>query len=99
MIVRWSEEALSELESILEIAADNDRLLASNIARRVENTLRNIELFPKAAFYDAENDFYERLVPKTRMLLIYRLRQNEAVIVATFHTSRSPADKPSEHGG
>lgn len=94
MIVRWLVEAVADLEDILDYAARQNRQLAQNIATRVEHAETTIRTFPKGARYDPELDVFERYVPRTRVILVYRVLPTEVVIVGVFHTSRNPDDKP-----
>ncbi len=98
MSINWSEEALADLTNILEHAADRDRLEADNIVRRILAVEENLVLFPHAAHYDEEYDFFERFVPGTRLILIYREVGDDLNIIAVFHTSRDPSDKPKLGG-
>ena len=95
MHLRWLTEALEELENILDQAGSRNPLEASNIAHRVERTTQNILTFPKAALYNAAGDYFERYVPKTRIILVYRIKDQEVIVIAAFHTSRDPMTKPT----
>ncbi len=93
MIIRWTEEAHADLENIINQAFERDPLEASNISKRIEAAEKNILAFPKAAHYDAEHDFYDRYVPRTRVIMVYRVTADAITIYKAFHTSRDPKDK------
>ena len=94
MKLRWLTAALADLENILDHAAKVNVTMARNIAARVERTERAIETFPEGAHCNAELDVFERYVPRTRVILIYRLTEDEIVMIGAFHTSREPGTKP-----
>lgn len=94
MRVLWTRDARGDLVNILAHARSRNELEAHNIAMRVQRTEQAIETFPESAPYNQAEDYYERYVPRTRVILIYRLVGDEAIIVAAFHTSRSPDRKP-----
>ena len=93
MIIRWTEEAHVNLEDIVDQAFHRDPLEASNISKRIEIAEKNILLFPKAALYNSEHDYYERYVPRTRVILVYRVTGETITVYRAFHTSRDPKDK------
>ncbi len=95
MIVRWSSDAMEDLVGMLEYLQKVDPAMADNLAHRIEQADKYIELFPRAAYHDKDTDTYERYVPKTRVILVYRIDEEagDIVIIAAFHTSRHPAEK------
>ena len=90
MKLEWSEAALADFADILRHLPPE---IAANTAARVNETEHHILLFPKAAYYDATNDTFERYVPKTRVILIYHIAGDVIEIISTFHTSREPQTK------
>jgi plasmid stabilization system protein ParE len=94
MNIRWHTEALSEYEEILNQAANRDPLEETNIKKRVIETLRNIRAFPGIGFFNQDVACFEKYVPRTRILLIYQVAQDNIQIIAVFHTSRDPETKP-----
>lgn len=97
MIV-WTEEAATELSSMLDFLAERNPALAKTAVARVVQTVRTIDMFPEAAAYDAETRTYDRYVPKTRIVLTYAIRDADIVIVTAWHTSRDPDAKPKRKG-
>lgn len=94
MKIAWTVEAHEELLEILASAEERNMLEASNILDRIARSEQVIVSFPKAALYNAEHDFYEKYVPRTRVILIYRLTGDEIVMISAFHTSRDTGSKP-----
>ena len=94
MRLRWTTPALNELDELIEIIQADNELAAIRALQQVRIVEANMLMFPKAARYNRSDNFFERPVPRTRILLIYQIRETEIVIVATFHTSRNPKTKP-----
>lgn len=94
MKIRWLKAALADLDHYLEKAAARDRQEAHNISARINRTIAALQVFPKSARYNPDKDYYERYVPHTRAVIVYRLTDSEIIVVAVFHTSRSPDRKP-----
>lgn len=93
MNIRWTRAALADLENILTHAAARNTLEADNISRRVMRTEQAIAMFPEATFHNADKNYYERVVPRTRVILIYRIEGEDVIMHAAFHTSQNPTTK------
>ena len=94
MHIRWTTAALADIANILEHAHCRNPQEARNLRRRIEQTERNILTFPRAAYFNKTGDYYERYIPRTRVILVYRIISLEVMVIAAFHTSRNPKDKP-----
>ena len=93
MFVRWHKRALAELGEILFQAHERNSGEATNIESAVERTLNTLQMFPKTGRFVRAKGWYEKYVPRTRVILIYRFTHDEFAITATFHTSRNPKTK------
>lgn len=93
MIVQWTDDALADLENILNHAYERSPDEAANIATRIDAMQKRMTLFPRAAFYDEKLNTFERYVPKTRVILVYRLSADAITIIAAFHTRRNAEGK------
>ncbi len=94
MFVLWHKRALAELGEILFQAHERNSGEANNIESAVEHTLNTIQMFPKTGRFVQAKGWYEKYVPRTRVILIYKVKDKELVIIAVFHTSRNPKTKP-----
>ena len=90
MRIEWTPEALAELETILNHLPPE---IATNTAERIVQAEKNTVAFPKSALYHEDLDVYERYIPKTRVILIYHVKDQIIEIISAFHTSRDPAEK------
>lgn len=94
MKIHWTVAALADIDAILASAADRNQAEAHNIKLRVEKTVLNILTFPQAARYVKAKDYYERVIPRTRVILVYRILDAGVVVIAAFHSSRDVSSKP-----
>jgi plasmid stabilization system protein ParE len=97
-VIRWTSEAVEDLEHILAFVAKQNPQGAATIATRIEEALLAIKAWPRACRYDATSGTHEWVIRGLPLLLIYELialpdNSTQADIIAVFHTSRDPADK------
>ena len=101
--VRWTTAALDDLEQILSYMAERNPQGAATVAERVAKAVERISTFPRANRRDDETGTYECVVRGLPLLLINEIitAKDEAEcvdLVAVFHTSREPAEKPGRRG-
>ncbi len=94
MIIKWTEDAVADLDAMLAYIAMQDPHAAALIAERVLKAEEYIREFPRAASFDAETSTYDRYIPKTRIILTYELTEDTIWIIRAWHTSRNPETKP-----
>ena len=83
-------EALADLNDVLDHTKQDSPQPAVAIAARVETTVGYTVLFPFAARYQSDHDVYDRFVPKTRLVMIYRVSDDAITVIGVLHTSRCP---------
>jgi len=85
----WSSRAAQDLDSITEYIAADSPAYAGVVLKNIVNQTRILACFPQAGRkvpeFDDEN-IRELVVYSYR--IIYRLRQDEALIVAVIHGKR-----------
>jgi toxin ParE1/3/4 len=90
----YTKAAEADLETILSYIAERNPQAAADLAARIVRAEDQILAFPQAARYDRETETYELYIPQTRVILIYHFDSDLIEIIAVFHTSRDPSDKP-----
>jgi plasmid stabilization system protein ParE len=90
----WSKLAADELSAILDHMMQDHPDIAANIAASVLRHEQIMTTFPRAASYDAQTNTYDCYVPRTRLVLTYKIDDDLITIVSVWHTSRNPDDKP-----
>lgn len=84
MFVRWHKRALAELGEILFQAHERNREETTNIDSAVERTLNTLQMFPKTGLLVRTKGWYEKYMPRTRVILIYRFSHDELAILQLF---------------
>lgn len=87
--VRWSPEAVEDLESIAEYISRDSEFYARAVVNEVLKVARNIYEFPFAGRVVPEmgdESIRERLIYSYR--LVYRIEQKGIMIVAVIHGKR-----------
>ncbi len=93
MQIEWSEEAIADLTALLEYLDEQDPRISQTIIKRIRAAEKVITTLPKSSRHNEKSDTYDRPVPKTRLLLTYRIEEERIVIVQLWHTSRDPDDQ------
>jgi toxin ParE1/3/4 len=87
--IAWSRRAAQDLDSIIDYIAADSPAYARVVLKNIAHQTRILERFPQAGRkvpeFDDENT-RELLVYSYR--IIYRLQQDEALIVAVIHGKR-----------
>jgi plasmid stabilization system protein ParE len=87
--IRWSEEALRDVDDIAGYIARGSRQYASAFASRLFRAAEGVQLFPEAGAMVPEyerDDLREIFVGKYR--LIYRVTADEVTMLAVIHGAR-----------
>lgn len=94
--VRWSMDALHDLEEQLEHIHAHNPHASAHVAERIIRAEMLLQDFPLSGRYDAQLGVREFWAPGTRLKLVYVTDGDDLEIIAVFHTSRDPADKGSK---
>lgn len=93
MRIAWSVEARADLQALFDYLEKNAPETWPLIARRIRHSEQIILTLPKAARHDPETDTYDKFVPRTRLIMTYRIVGEGIQIIRLWHTSRDPATK------
>src|ERR1700739_2122217 len=98
--IKWSEDALADLDVIAEYVARDSAANASKVVKKVLSTVRSLDRFPHLGLVVPEaNDagIRQRLVFHYR--IIYRLKSDEIEILSIIHSRRRlrSRDIPDHH--
>ena len=96
-LVRWSNQALADLEAIGDFIARDAPSVAQVFVERVFAAVKRIETFPRSGRVVAEigqEDIREILFGSCR--IVYVVSADEVIILTVFHAARflRPADLP-----
>ena len=90
----YTAQATADIENILTYISERNPQAAADIAERIYHAEDQIVRFPRAARYDPDTDTFEFYIRRTRIILIYHFENELIEVIAAFHTSRDPAEKP-----
>jgi addiction module RelE/StbE family toxin len=88
MRIRWSFEALSDLESIRAYIAQERPAAARKIALRIREAAMRLERFPLSGRRGRVAGTRELIVPGTSYICAYTVQSDEVRIAAVLHGKR-----------
>ena len=93
-VVRWTETAASDLESIRDYIRRDSPIMAQLVATRLYETVSLLSDYPAAGRVVPErNDPLLRELVRPPYRIVYELRDNVVEILTVFHAARMfPAD-------
>lgn len=93
MQVRWLRTARRNLREEAEYIAAENPAAATLVMKRVRAAVALLAENPALGRPGRVTGTRELVVPKTRYLIPYRVRQERVEILRVFHTSRKPAQR------
>lgn len=88
MKIRWLRTALNNLNREAEYIAEESPRTAELILRRIEKAVSLLAKQPSLGRPGRVYGTRELVVPKTRYIIPYRVKNNYVEILRVFHTSR-----------
>ncbi|OAG26709.1 type II toxin-antitoxin system RelE/ParE family toxin [Thermodesulfatator autotrophicus] len=88
-IIKWSPEAVEDLEAIYNFIARDSVYYAKSVIRKILDSVQNLQFFPKIGRIVPEVNKYEireRLVYNYRV--IYQIKEQTIIVLAIVHSSR-----------
>lgn len=92
MQVLWLKTALKNLEAELDYIAQENPQAAMLVSNRILESVDLLSHQPQLGKPGRVAGTRELLVPNTRYVIPYRLKQNRIEILRVFHTSRKPVN-------
>jgi plasmid stabilization system protein ParE len=85
----WSRRAAQDLDSIVEYIASDSPTYAGTVLKKIVNQTKTLARFPQAgrAIPEFDDENLRELIAYSYRI-IYRLRDDEALIVAVIHGKR-----------
>jgi addiction module RelE/StbE family toxin len=85
----WSEEAWSDLESIIEYISKDSEYYAVNFVNKIIDTVEILEIFPEAGRIVPEyNNPQLREIIYKNYRIVYKVSKNINEILTVFHGSK-----------
>lgn len=93
--VLFRAQALDDLNSIADFIGKENPSAASRVIQRIQSTIfGTLAYFPHAGRLDKDTGVREFAVPRLPYLIIFAPLPEALDVIAAFHTSRDPSDKP-----
>jgi toxin ParE1/3/4 len=86
--IRWTENALLELDGAHAFYAEVDRKLAARVFRTIQISVRHLARFPSAGRPGACPCTREVVVRNLPFLVIYRVLAKEVQVLRVLHTAQ-----------
>lgn len=92
MKVRWLSVALQNLNDEAKYIAEENPQMAKIVVQRIERTVKSLSEQPAMGRPGKVYGTRELIVPNTRYIIPYRVKDNVLEILRVFHTSRKLPD-------
>ena len=89
MKVRFDPVALRHLDDIFSYLAKRDESAANRLAARVRRVVSRLEHYPFSARGRRSDDCRILVIPGTRYVAIYRVKDDEIQVLEILHTARN----------
>ena len=89
MRVRFDPIALSHLDEIFSYVAKRDASAAKRLAERILRVVSRLEHYPFSARGRRSDDCRILVIPGTRYVAIYRVKDGEVQILQILHTAQN----------
>ena len=85
--IRWTENALQDLEDIGAFIARDNPQAATNTVRRIVEAVSGLSFFPRIGRPGRNDDTRELIIGGTPYIAVYRLREH-IEILSIYHGAR-----------
>jgi toxin ParE1/3/4 len=89
MKLKWTEQAISDLEDISEFIKSESSISASKrVIKTISTSVKTLKDFPHLGRAGRSPNTREHIIPNTSYIAPYRVRDEELQILSIFHASR-----------
>ncbi|WP_342163631.1 type II toxin-antitoxin system RelE/ParE family toxin [Methylobacterium sp. SD21] len=96
MKLRFTPDALAEMDAVLGGVADKSPIGASNVRRRIEATLDRLIDHPLCGARTSSPPLRRILVRPYPYLIFYEPRDDAVIVIAVRHAARDPFSMPGD---
>jgi toxin ParE1/3/4 len=89
MIIRFSDAAQADLQSIFDFIARDNPKIASRVMRAIEQSTKRLALFPLSGRTGAVEATRELVIPRLPYIAVYRVTTDTVDIIAVFHAAQN----------
>lgn len=87
MVIRWLDEAVNDLSSLRTYISRDSEVAALKVAKRVVQAVGSLSEQPELGRRGRILDTRELIVPGTRYIVPYRVKNNVIEVLRVFHCS------------
>ena len=84
-MIHWTEEALADLDSIVEYIAADQPVAAAIQSDRILNAIQQLEPFPLAGRRTKQRRVRRLTVPRTNFVVFYRVQEDGVAVLQIRH--------------
>jgi toxin ParE1/3/4 len=88
MVVRWTPDASADLEQIADYISEDSLISATRVVQTIVDAIESLTLHPFRGRPGRLEDTRELIMPKLPYLIVYRIRDNQVVILNVVHAAR-----------
>jgi toxin ParE1/3/4 len=88
MSVRFSSSAKSDIQSIYDYIASDNRPAATRVVTAIEAATDRLSLFPLSGRIGAVEGTRELVIPRLPYIAVYHVIGDEVQIIAVFHAAQ-----------
>jgi toxin ParE1/3/4 len=89
MKLRYTTQALTQLDEIGDYIRQDHPGAADLVFRRIRTTIESLAVFPLLGHSGHVEGTLEFVVPRLPYIVVYRLREDELHVLAVLHGARS----------
>ena len=92
MKIRWTRQALADLDAALDWIAEDNPAAAGEVAGLLEGAVSHLAAHPEIGRSGRVSGTRELIVPRTPYIVVYRVAATHVDILAVLHTARKWPD-------
>jgi toxin ParE1/3/4 len=89
MIIRFSDAAQADLQSIYDYIAKGNPIIAARVVGVIEQSTKRLAIFPLSGRTGAVETTRELVIPRLPYIAVYRVTANTVDIIAVFHAAQN----------
>jgi toxin ParE1/3/4 len=89
MIIRFSDAAQADLQSIYDYIASDNPKIAARVVGAIEQSTSHLAMFPLSGRTGAVATTRELVIPRLPYIAVYRVTANTVDIIAVFHAAQN----------
>jgi toxin ParE1/3/4 len=89
MIIRFSDAAQADLQSIFDFIAKDNPIIAARVIGAIEQSVTRLAMFPLSGRTGAVETTRELVIPRLPYIAVYRVTADTVDVIAVFHAAQN----------